>query len=420
MPDVRIGFLCLDRRPGLRLAPTAAPPSRSSTSRPWAASIPGRHEARKAQAALAGVTVGGSPVEVTGLDALRRRRRRTAAAPECVLVETLRRRARRAARPGLRLPLVHGDRAAADGARRHPDDLPARLAARERHRRLRDRAVPRRADRARHRDRLRPPRRRPLARGARRTEAVRTTSPCASAMRHAGSSVVFSGTTVAISLLALLVAAGALPAQHRHRRPADRARQRRRRHHPPAGRPRHRRPAARPARAAAPRARRPRLVGLGARSSSVTAWSRPSPRPPSSRRSSSPPRRSSSATRRPTRSPSTGRLASGLEQLQAAGIGTGPLSPFDALVHVGRRRGASRRVLATVDGVRSASRAGRLAARRHGARHGHPDEDGNSPAGRATLDRLRRTPLAADVSFGGEAAQSADFLARGLRRLPAA
>ena len=37
---------------------------------------PGQAEARQAQAALAGVTVGGSPVEVTGLDALRALRRR--------------------------------------------------------------------------------------------------------------------------------------------------------------------------------------------------------------------------------------------------------------------------------------------------------------------------------------------------------
>ena len=76
------------------------------------------------------------------------------------------RRARRPARPHLRLPLVHGDRAAADGRRRHPDHVPPHLADRERHGRLRDRPVPRRAHRARDRDRLRPPRRRPLARGA--------------------------------------------------------------------------------------------------------------------------------------------------------------------------------------------------------------------------------------------------------------
>ena len=83
-------------------------------------------------------------------------------------------------------------------------------------------------------------------------EAVRN------AMQHAGSAVVFSGTTVAISLLALLVAAGAVPAQHRHRRPADRARQRRRRGHAAAGRPgddrAEARLAAQPTRRAAPAA----------------------------------------------------------------------------------------------------------------------------------------------------------------------
>ena len=40
-----------------------------------------------------------------------------------------------------------------------------------------------------------------------------------------------------------------------------------------------------------------------------------------------------------------------------------------------------------------------------------PAADGNSPAGRATLDRVRAaTALPADVVTGGEAAQSADFL----------
>ena len=47
------------------------------------------------------------------------------------------------------------------------------------------------------------------------------------AMQHAGSAVVFSGTTVAISLRAPRLA-GAVHAHHRHRRPADRAGQRRR------------------------------------------------------------------------------------------------------------------------------------------------------------------------------------------------
>src|ERR687885_2963619 len=39
-----------------------------------------------------------------------------------------------------------------------------------------------------------------------------------------------------------------------------------------------------------------------------------------------------------------------------------------------------------------------------------PTEDGNSPAGRDTLDRIRDTALPGDVAIGGEAAQGADFL----------
>jgi RND superfamily putative drug exporter len=41
-----------------------------------------------------------------------------------------------------------------------------------------------------------------------------------------------------------------------------------------------------------------------------------------------------------------------------------------------------------------------------------PTEDGNSPAGRATLERIHDTTLTlpADVSIGGEAAMSADFI----------
>ena len=84
----------------------------------------------------------------------------------------------RAPRPRLRLPFVHGDRAAADGPRRDPDHLPPDLADRDRHRRLGDRPVPRRADRARHRDRLRAPRGRPLARGTAAAEHRRTRRRC--------------------------------------------------------------------------------------------------------------------------------------------------------------------------------------------------------------------------------------------------
>ena len=131
------------RRPRWPASPSAAPPSRSPASTPCA---PRRRDDGGGTGVLRGDPVG-------ALGAL------------LVL--------------DLRLPLVHGARAAADGDRRDPDDLPARLAAGERHRRLRDRAVPRRADRARHRDRLRAARGGPLARGAPAAERDERRRRCA-------------------------------------------------------------------------------------------------------------------------------------------------------------------------------------------------------------------------------------------------
>jgi RND superfamily putative drug exporter len=105
----------------------------------------------------------------------------------------------------------------------------------------------------------------------------------------------------------------------------------------------------------------------------------------------------------------TGPARAGLEKLERSGIGTGPLSPFDALVRSGDA-GAVAQALARVDGVRS------TAAPADWRRGGTaivtviPTQDGNSPAGRATLDRIRATTLPGDVTIGGEAALSADFL----------
>jgi RND superfamily putative drug exporter len=106
-----------------------------------------------------------------------------------------------------------------------------------------------------------------------------------------------------------------------------------------------------------------------------------------------------------------GTARSGLENLESSGIGTGPLSPFDALVRSGDTAAVARS-FAQVDGVRSA------AAPADWRREGmavvvvFPTADGNSPAGRETLDRLREgaKTLPAEVTIGGEAAQSADFL----------
>jgi RND superfamily putative drug exporter len=100
-----------------------------------------------------------------------------------------------------------------------------------------------------------------------------------------------------------------------------------------------------------------------------------------------------------------------LEQLEDSGIGTGALSPFDALVRAGDA-GSVAGALAEVEGVRSAAAPDEW--RRGGTSLVTviPTADGNSPAGRETLSRVRAAaePLPADVRVGGEAAQSADFI----------
>ena len=104
-----------------------------------------------------------------------------------------------------------------------------------------------------------------------------------------------------------------------------------------------------------------------------------------------------------------GAARTGLEQLKDSGIGTGPLSPFDGLVQSGDPDAVARAV-SQVEGVRSA--AAPEAWRRSGTAVVAiiPDEDGNSAAGRATLDRIRDAGLPGTVTIGGEAAQSDDFM----------
>ena len=230
------------------------------------------------------------------------------------------------------------------------------------------------------------------------------------AMEHAGSAVVFSGTTVAISLLALLavpipalrsigiagllialvsvaVAITAAPRRPRDDRPE--ARLARNRRDAGASRSwsawarlvlRHKRVAAATSTAA--------LVALVVGASAIQFGN---------------PRADSLAQAGPARV--------GLEQLKRSGIGTGPLSPFDALVRSGDPEAVAD-ALADVDGVRSAAAPAEW--RRGGTALVTiiPTEDGNSPAGRATLDRIRATSqaLPAEVTIGGEAAQGADFL----------
>ena len=98
----------------------------------------------------------------------------------------------------------------------------------------------------------------------------------------------------------------------------------------------------------------------------------------------------------------------GLEHLKDSGIGTGPLSPFEALVRSGNPASVAASI-ANVEGVQT------TVAPADWRRDGTaivtiiPTADANSAAGRATLDRIRATEIAG-VTVGGEAAQSADFL----------
>jgi len=106
-----------------------------------------------------------------------------------------------------------------------------------------------------------------------------------------------------------------------------------------------------------------------------------------------------------------GPARTGLDQLVRSGIGTGPLSPFDTLVRSGDPATVAH-ALNSVDGVRAA------VAPRDWRRAGSaliaviPSHDGNSPEGRATLTGVRAAmrALPGSAVTGGQAAQSADFL----------
>jgi RND superfamily putative drug exporter len=104
----------------------------------------------------------------------------------------------------------------------------------------------------------------------------------------------------------------------------------------------------------------------------------------------------------------SGTARAGFEELRDAGIGAGPLSPFDALVRA-RDTDVVAETLAEVEGVQA------VIAPEDWRRDGRalitivPTEDGNSPGGRDTLDRIRAS-APAEVRVGGQAAQSSDFI----------
>ena len=368
---------------------------------------PGQAEARAAQSAVAGITVGGAPVEVTGLDALRASAGENAGDGTGVLIGTL------VAALGALLVLAFVFRS-------FTAFVPLLMALV---------AIPTTfllvwpvatltdvsvivqflvaliglgiaIDYA----------LLVVVRWREEREQPSTTNDAAvrSAMEHAGSAVVFSGTTVAISLLSLLVlpvpflrsigiagllialvsvavAITLLPVVLATIGPT-------------LDRPRNRRDA-RASRAWSALARfvvRHRWVAAASSTALLAALV-----VAASTIQLGNPRAESLSKDGPARA--------GLEKLTDSGIGTGPLSPFDALVQSGDPD-ALASAISQVDGVRSA--AAPVDWRRGGTALVTivPDEDGNSAAGRATLDRIRAAALPGAVTIGGEAAQSADFL----------
>jgi RND superfamily putative drug exporter len=107
----------------------------------------------------------------------------------------------------------------------------------------------------------------------------------------------------------------------------------------------------------------------------------------------------------------SGPARAGFQQLEDSGIGAGPLSPFDALVR-GGDPDAVADALGAVEGVQAT--AAPQAWRRAGTALVTviPTVDGNSRDGRATLERVRAAAesLPAQVAIGGEAAQGADWV----------
>jgi RND superfamily putative drug exporter len=104
----------------------------------------------------------------------------------------------------------------------------------------------------------------------------------------------------------------------------------------------------------------------------------------------------------------SGTARAGFEKLEASGIGAGPLSPFDALVRGGDAEAVAEE-LAAVDGVRAAIAPRDWRADGTALVAVIPGADGNSAEGRATLDRIR-AEAPPGVAVGGYAAQSSDFV----------
>jgi RND superfamily putative drug exporter len=104
----------------------------------------------------------------------------------------------------------------------------------------------------------------------------------------------------------------------------------------------------------------------------------------------------------------SGTARAGFEALEASGLGAGPLSPFDVIVRGGDAEAVAER-LSAVDGVQSAIAPADWRRGGTALLTVIPTEDGGSQEGRATLDRLRDA-APAGAAIGGQSAQSSDFV----------
>ncbi len=105
----------------------------------------------------------------------------------------------------------------------------------------------------------------------------------------------------------------------------------------------------------------------------------------------------------------SGAARTGFQALEESGIGPGPLTPVDALVRSGDPEAVAE-ALAGVEGVHGATAPPDWRRGDAALVTVVPAADGNSAQGRATLDRIRATAhgLPAEVTTGGQAAQSSD------------
>jgi RND superfamily putative drug exporter len=115
----------------------------------------------------------------------------------------------------------------------------------------------------------------------------------------------------------------------------------------------------------------------------------------------------------------SGQARAGLDALVGAGIGPGVLTPFDALVR-GADPAAVADDLGALDEVRGAVAPVTWRAGEKALVSVFPTVDGNSEAGRAVLDRVRSAARSrpGEVTVGGQAAQTADFVDATYRNLP--